>query len=1705
MKKLTTLFLSCLLIFGCAKAQYVNIPDSNFRAYLKSMYPAAFNASDLMDTTNSIIVNETSLTIQKIIAGVNSGTYEVGGLQYFKNLKSVYFQNIYNCGNINFNNGELPNSLDTIQFGGVTVTFNNTVLPTQLQAFINHSCSISGAVTFPSTLTYFDYEGSRSTYWSPEPVLPNGLVTFRAVYLIGFKPSLPLPTALKNLDLSDSWGVSDFSSLILPNTLQTLNFSNIPAANNNGNALVLPTLPSSLISLDITNSITNCLPILPNGLQTLNTQGTGLTCIPNKPLATNTSLPVCNANNNNGCTVYGVNNYVNIPDSNFGKYLISQIPICLYKDSSNKYWIDTTCSGVLSLDSIICKSLAIKSINGVEYFKSLHYLDCSSNSISIIKSLPQTLTYFSCNFNQITVLPVLPPNLSWLDCGLNQLTSIIALPPNLSVLYCSNNSLTTLTNLPNSITQFYCESDNLDSLPTLPNSLQLLFCGYNRLTSLPTLPNNLTYLQCVHNQLTTLPALPNTITEINCYQNTITSLPELPNSLQTLNCEVTNINCLPILPLSLTYLACDITKIRCLPNMPPNLVTWYSGSIVPNLPVCNATYNPYGCKLPNYVNIPDSNFAKYLIGQTPSCLHKDANNMYWMDTTCSGVLTTDSIYCSYKSIKDLTGIQYFKNLKHLLCSSNSLTSLPTLPISIKYLSCDNNALTFLPTLPNLVYLVCSYNNFDSLPGLSSSLMSLDCGFNQLTSLPTLPNLVSLACYSNQLTSLPVLSSSLTSLDCANNQLTSLPNLPSSLTSLNCGSNQLTFLPNLPSSLTSLYCGTNLKLTCLPNLPNNLMSFGYSRTGIKCLPNYNPIFTFASTNLPLCTGTCTAYSPYVNIPDSNFGKYLISQIPSCLYKDSTNKYWMDTTCIGVLNTQILYPLGDSINNLSGLSYFKNLSTLNCSSNLLISLPSLPQSLTSLNCDNNLLKSLPFLPQSLTSLYCAYNQLNSLPAIPVSVTTLACDFNYLTSFPTLPNSLVKLSCMHNVFTSLPNLPDSLISFICDANQISNLPTLPNTLSYFTCNANQISNLPTLPNTLTYFTCNTNQISNMPALPKILTNLDCSANQLQSLPSLPDSLKELLCYGNNNLHCLPKLPSKLNSLYIDSANILCIPNFVSGLKIIDSFGNTINTPICNPTNNANQCQAFPVVYGKVFTDNNSNGIKDNNETYRPYVQLNASSGTSVVTNTNGEYTLSLNDTGTYTLTTVVPAGFKAVPASNTFTFNNNVANLTLPDIALQPINTQDSLSVFIMPLSWAKPGQELLYGISYENVGSVYASDTVKIVYDTAHLIYDSCSMPIISHYGNTIIATKSALDPGFFNYFFAYFTIKATAVLGDSIFATAIISSPNTTATYPTYQYVVSSYDPNFKDATPELTPVQVVNGTFIDYTIHFQNTGNDTAFNVVLSDTLSALLQSNILQVMATSHPCNITLKDSIIYFEFLKVNLPDSNTNKFGSNGFVHFRLLPQNNVPAGDSIKNKASIYFDYNKPVVTNTASTLIKLYGLPVVIRNYSVVAERVRENQLLEVFNTWSVSTEVNTAYYTIQRSINGKDFENVGKVIATNVSSYSFTDMPPAESKVLYYRLKINDRDGRVAYSDIKQVIVQQKASNVSVYPNPAKNFIMIKGNNISKINIIDNVGKMVMSKNGLNTIATENKVNINVADGIYMLQVIHADGAITNEKLIIKQ
>ena len=118
---------------------------------------------------------------------------------------------------------------------------------------------------------------------------------------------------------------------------------------------------------------------------------------------------------------------------------------------------------------------------------------------------------------------------------------------------------------------------------------------------------------------------------------------------------------------------------------------------------------------------------------------------------------------------------------------------------------------------------------------------------------------------------------------------------------------------------------------------------------------------------------------------------------------------------------------------------------------------------------------------------------------------------------------------------------------------------------------------------------------------------------------------------------------------------------------------------------------------------------------------------------------------------------------------------------------------------------------------------------------------------------------------------------------------------------------------------------LEYIIRFQNTGNDTAFTVKILNPLDTTrLDLSTLDIVSTSHDADVRFVYHERNLEFVMNNilLPDSNTNEPMSHGFVRYRIKPKTTVAVGDSIQNFAAIYFDFNSPVITNTAVTHIIL---------------------------------------------------------------------------------------------------------------------------------------------------------------------------------------
>ncbi len=161
-------------------------------------------------------------------------------------------------------------------------------------------------------------------------------------------------------------------------------------------------------------------------------------------------------------------------------------------------------------------------------------------------------------------------------------------------------------------------------------------------------------------------------------------------------------------------------------------------------------------------------------------------------------------------------------------------------------------------------------------------------------------------------------------------------------------------------------------------------------------------------------------------------------------------------------------------------------------------------------------------------------------------------------------------------------------------------------------------------------------------------------------------------------------------------------------------------------------------------------------------------------------------------------------------------------------------------------------------------------------------------------------------------------------------------------VSGSFDPNDKNGYPLGVDFghYILPNQQLQYVIRFQNTGTDTAFKVVIRDTLETDL--NIFSVVSGVSSHNYTFKmygPRVLEWTFNNIMLPDSFVNEPKSHGFVTFTVDQNRNLPNGTMIDNSAAIYFDFNAPVITNVAHHEINnnINKLPVSIDKSQNIAD------------------------------------------------------------------------------------------------------------------------------------------------------------------------
>lgn len=135
--------------------------------------------------------------------------------------------------------------------------------------------------------------------------------------------------------------------------------------------------------------------------------------------------------------------------------------------------------------------------------------------------------------------------------------------------------------------------------------------------------------------------------------------------------------------------------------------------------------------------------------------------------------------------------------------------------------------------------------------------------------------------------------------------------------------------------------------------------------------------------------------------------------------------------------------------------------------------------------------------------------------------------------------------------------------------------------------------------------------------------------------------------------------------------------------------------------------------------------------------------------------------------------------------------------------------------------------------------------------------------------------------------------------------------------ILTYNAKEKSAQPKGygTLYQITNTTALDYKIRFQNTKDQVIESIVIRDTISPFLDLSTLEMGVSSHAYTWRVYGNrVLEIRFDNIMLSDSTEGPLSSNAFIRYRIAQRANNPNNAVIYNAATLYFDYDPPIVTN-----------------------------------------------------------------------------------------------------------------------------------------------------------------------------------------------
>ena len=790
---------------------------------------------------------------------------------------------------------------------------------------------------------------------------------------------------------------------------------------------------------------------------------------------------------------------------------------------------------------------------------------------------------------------------------------------------------------------------------------------------------------------------------------------------------------------------------------------------------------------------------------------------------------------------------------------------------------------------------------------------------------------------------------------------------------------------------------------------------------------------------------------------------------------------ELTSLNVTKNIKLERLWCSSNNLTSLDVSQNtvLGSLGCGGNKLTSIDvSQNLQLGFLNCETNEISEIDVSNNlNITSLVCRGNNLTELDiSNNLMLELLQCHQNDLTALDVSQNlSLEKLSCQQNKLEAIDVSNNLQLEFLrIESNHIREIDVQNNTLlETFYCNSNQLSNLNLTNNVLLKdLNCDANLLTNLDVSTNILLEkLQFGYNFIRSIDlSVHPNLTVLGVHGTFVTHLDLSQNPMLTELYSENTPLefLNISNSTAIGHIITS-DNAEPLTICldeieldyiasetDPTkvilltdcSLAFGFDTYSITGNALYSTDD-----DCSQNTTPIENLNFN-----INNGNTSIYKPTYDQGTYLIQLREDEYNISIWAENRELFNYQPDSLLITldsinspfnqDFCIWPKGTEQvDTKIAIIPVDLARPGFEVDYKILIENQGNTASSGTIKIDYPD-EVSRNISSTTTLSNELGVFSASYENLQP--FEKREILLTMRLNSPMDnpplvDSTITYILDIIPNETEFYnpdnhfELVQEVVNSFDPNDKMCLQGETVLDDMIGHYVDYQIRFENTGTADAVNITILDEIdSETFDISSIVITDHSHPLFLQTENNLAKFIFKDIFLPfeeDSN------DGYVSYKIKTWDTLSVGDSLKNSANIYFDFNFPILTNEATT--------------------------------------------TIVTDMDGDGYNNLEDCDDNNPNIFPGADEIPNN--------EIDENcDGLDAVSSIHELA----NSTISIYPNPASDVIYldIEGQINIEISLYDINGQKLSTYNNMNEINMSE-----IPAGTYILQLSDTN---SSEKIV---